>query len=93
LNQTPVGTHCCLVHLEVGEVASGQLGLTVVSGLFSVVKYLKCHFHKISLGGLRATLCLFKFLFFFFQISREDWEIKWELRINIPALEEGLSLV
>jgi hypothetical protein len=26
-----------------------------------VIKYLKCHFHKISLGGLRAIPCLFKF--------------------------------
>jgi hypothetical protein len=45
------------------EVASGQhqeLGLSLVSGLISVIKYLKCHFHKISLRGLRATLCLFK---------------------------------
>jgi hypothetical protein len=38
-----------------------KLGLSLVSSLISVIKYLKCHFHKISLGGLRATLCLFKF--------------------------------
>jgi hypothetical protein len=37
------------------------LGLSLVSSLISVIKYLKCHFHKISLGGLRAMLCLFKF--------------------------------
>jgi hypothetical protein len=29
---------------------------------------------------------------YFFQISGEDWEIQWELRISIPALEEGSSL-
>jgi hypothetical protein len=33
----------------------------VVSGLLLVVKYLKCHFHKISLGVLRAILCPPKF--------------------------------
>jgi hypothetical protein len=40
-----------------------ELGFLLVSSLISVVKYLKCHFHKISLGerALRATLCLFKF--------------------------------
>jgi hypothetical protein len=46
------------------EVTSGQTsraGLSLVSSLVSVIKYLKCHFHKFSLGGLRATLCLFKF--------------------------------
>jgi hypothetical protein len=32
----------------------------VVSGLLSVVKNLKCHFHEISLGGLGAILCLFE---------------------------------
>jgi hypothetical protein len=32
-------------------------------------------------------------LVFFFLISGEDWEIKWELRISIPALEEGSGLV
>jgi hypothetical protein len=30
-------------------------------GLISVIKYLKCHFHKISLGELRVSLSLFKF--------------------------------
>jgi hypothetical protein len=39
-----------------------ELGLSLVSSLISVIKYLKCHFHKISLGGgLMAVLCLFKF--------------------------------
>jgi hypothetical protein len=38
-----------------------ELGLSLVSGLISAIKYLKCHFHKISLEGLRAILCLFKF--------------------------------
>jgi hypothetical protein len=45
-------------------VTSGQpsrTGLLLVSNLISVIKYLKCHFHKISLGGLRAIPCLFKF--------------------------------
>jgi hypothetical protein len=37
-----------------------ELGLLLVSGLISVIKFLKCHFHKISLGCLRAILCLFK---------------------------------
>jgi hypothetical protein len=35
-----------------------ELGFLLVSSLISVIKYLKCHFHKISLGSLRATLCL-----------------------------------
>jgi hypothetical protein len=52
------------------------------------MKYLKCHFHKISLGGLRAILCLFKFLLFFLILGK-DWEIKRELRIIIPSLEDG----
>jgi hypothetical protein len=57
----------CIVVLpisELEEVASGsrqELGLLLVSSLISVIKYLKCHFHKISLGGLKAILCLFKF--------------------------------
>jgi hypothetical protein len=38
-----------------------ELGLLLVSNVISVIRYLKCHFHKISLGGLRATPCLFKF--------------------------------
>jgi uncharacterized membrane protein len=38
-----------------------ELGLLLVSGLISVIKSLKCHFHKISLGGVRAIICLFKF--------------------------------
>jgi hypothetical protein len=38
-----------------------ELGLSLVSGFVSAIKYLTCHFHKISLGGLRAILCLFKF--------------------------------
>jgi hypothetical protein len=38
-----------------------ELGLSLVSGFISAIKYLKCHFHKLSFGGLRATLCLFKF--------------------------------
>jgi hypothetical protein len=37
-----------------------ELGLLLASCFVSVIKYLKCHFHKISLGGLRAFLCLFK---------------------------------
>jgi hypothetical protein len=50
--------------LESEEVASRQpprAGLLLVSNLISVIKYLKCHFQKISLMGLRATLCLFNF--------------------------------
>jgi hypothetical protein len=45
------------------EVASGQQKAGPFGGLKPQLsyKYLKCHFHKISLGGLRATLCLFKF--------------------------------
>jgi hypothetical protein len=48
---------------KLGEVASGQPSR---AGPFTGFKphlsyYFKCHFHKISLGGLRATLCLFKF--------------------------------
>jgi hypothetical protein len=49
--------------LKSEEVPSGQLsraGLSLVSSLISVFTYLKCHFHKISLGELRAILCLFK---------------------------------
>jgi hypothetical protein len=39
-----------------------ELGLSLVSGLLSAIKYLKCHFHKISPErGLGATPCLFKF--------------------------------
>jgi hypothetical protein len=38
-----------------------ELGLSLFSSLISVIKYLKCHFHKISLGGLKAILCLFRF--------------------------------
>jgi hypothetical protein len=38
-----------------------ELGLSLVSGFISVIQYLKCHFHKISLEGLRATFYLFKF--------------------------------
>jgi hypothetical protein len=30
------------------------LGLSLVSSLISVIKYLKCHFHQISLGSLKA---------------------------------------
>jgi hypothetical protein len=37
------------------------VGLSLVSGLVSAIKCLKCQFHKISLGDLRAILCLFKF--------------------------------
>jgi hypothetical protein len=38
-----------------------ELDLSLVSGLISVIEYLKYHFHKISLGALRAILYLFKF--------------------------------
>jgi hypothetical protein len=38
-----------------------ELGLSLVSSLISDIKYLKCHFHKISLRGLRTNFCLFKF--------------------------------
>jgi hypothetical protein len=37
------------------------LGLLLVSTLILVIKYLKCYIHMISLGVLRAILCLFKF--------------------------------
>jgi hypothetical protein len=51
-----------LAHLEVGE---GSFRTAVkrwaFTDLISVIKYLKYHFHKISLGDLRATLPLFKF--------------------------------
>jgi hypothetical protein len=64
-----------------------ELGLTVVLGFFLVVKILKCHFHNISVGrgGLGPPFACLSF----FQISGEDWEIKWELRISIPALRKG----
>jgi hypothetical protein len=48
---------------EVPQGSCQEQGLSLVSSLISVIKYLKCHFHKISLGGLRTTLCLFKFFF------------------------------
>jgi hypothetical protein len=31
-----------------------ELGLLLVSSLISVIKYLKCHFYKISLGGVEG---------------------------------------
>jgi hypothetical protein len=37
-----------------------EVGLLLVSGLLLAIKYLKCHFHKISLEG-GGILCLFKF--------------------------------
>jgi hypothetical protein len=59
------GGVCCPVHLEVGggglRGRCQELGLSLVLGLISAIKYLKCHFHKISLGGLRTILHLFKF--------------------------------
>jgi hypothetical protein len=40
-----------------------ELGLSLVSSLISVIKYLKCHFHKIPLEGLRAfPACLSGFV-------------------------------
>jgi hypothetical protein len=64
LKQASEGVHCCLAIWKLEEVASGQPWRT---GPFTGLKphlsykYLKCHFHKISLGSLRATLHLFKF--------------------------------
>jgi hypothetical protein len=51
-------------------------------GLISAIKYLKCHFHKISLGGLRAILCLFKF----FSNIREGLGNKMRVENNYSIL-------
>jgi hypothetical protein len=56
-----------------------ELGLSLVSA----IKYLKCHFHKIFLGGLRATLCLFKFS----STIREGFGNKMRVEDNYSILE------
>jgi hypothetical protein len=69
---SPGGVCCCPAHLDAG---GGGLRAAAKSWAFcwsqasSQLLYLKCHFHKISLGGLRTILsaCLS-----FLQISGKD---------------------
>jgi hypothetical protein len=62
-----------------------ELGLSLVSSLILVIKYLKCHFYKISLGDLRAILCLFK-IFFLYITIREGLGNKVKVENNYSIL-------
>jgi hypothetical protein len=68
----------------VAQGSRQELGLFLVSNL---IRYLKCHFHKLSLGGFRATLCLFNFSL----NIREGLGNKIRVENNYSILGRGVS--
>jgi hypothetical protein len=89
LEAGPGGVCCCPAHLEVG---GGGLRAAAKSWAFhwsqassQLLNTLSAIFTRSPCGGWGPFSACLSFL----RISGKDWEIKWELRIIIPSLEDG----